>query len=269
LTLYRHEPISATHFVQIREAGFDAIAVTANYRDHMRGTRAEVDLIKTAVADNGLRVDSVHVGEDALTGDHQHEVDTLVHRDLALTAELGAKILVVHVGIFAAPERMIVKDGKFYPSFTVGRDLEQWPPMMDRIHSRLDKLTDMARQTGVALALETEYDNSHRLIDMVAPFDARHCGICFDTGHAHMDSGTVRLAELLGPRVIATHLHDNDGQDDQHLPPFHGSIDWRRLIAALKASGYDGYWTFELADARDLADLVTARARIVDMWSNV
>lgn len=260
------EPISPRHFAEVREAGFDAVEVAANYREHMRGTPAEVELIKSSARDNGLSVASVHLGFDALTGDRQKEVDDLIRRDLELTADLGAKTLIVHLAIFADPDRLICRDGKLFPGFTVDRDLDEWPPMVERIHEKLDAYVQAGKQVGVAVALETDWQGSHRLIEFVEPFDEECCGICFDTGHAELDSGAVKLAELLGPRVICTHLHDNDGKEDQHLPPFDGVIDWPKLIAALRAAGYSGLWTFETLRGT-LDDIKAARNRIAELWS--
>jgi len=52
-------------------------------------------------------------------------------------------------------------------------------------------------------------------------------------------------ADLLGryaKRLIATHLHDNDGSQDQHrLPmPGEGKADWPRIVGVLKESSYGG-----------------------------
>jgi sugar phosphate isomerase/epimerase len=57
-----------------------------------------------------------------------------------------------------------------------------------------------------------------------------------------------RLARQMGARLALTHLHDNDGSEDQHRPagrhgpnggePGGGVIDWPALIAALRDVGY-------------------------------
>ena len=42
-----------------------------------------------------------------------------------------------------------------------------------------------------------------------------------------------RALELL-PYIVTCHLHDNNGLEDQHLPPGQGTIDWAELASALK-----------------------------------
>jgi sugar phosphate isomerase/epimerase len=51
-------------------------------------------------------------------------------------------------------------------------------------------------------------------------------GATFDIGHAHhSDIPPVRFTELLGNRINAVHLHDNNGAFDEHLALGKGSLD--------------------------------------------
>ena len=52
---------------------------------------------------------------------------------------------------------------------------------------------------------------------------------------------------------MGTHVHNNDGIEDNHFPPFlpppnyyvAHTVDWKKVLTALKATGYDGYLTLE------------------------
>ena len=44
--------------------------------------------------------------------------------------------------------------------------------------------------------------------------------------------------------LIGTHIADNNGREDQHLLPGFGTIEWERVIPALKAN-YSGFLNFE------------------------
>jgi len=94
------------------------------------------------------------------------------------------------------------------------------------------------------------------LIELVDSFDDDSVGICWDTGHAHiqrLDQG--RAIRAMGRRLRATHIQDNDGRSDQHLLPFYGNIDWPAIINALKAIRYEGDLTFEIHNSvRPLPD---------------
>lgn len=84
------------------------------------------------------------------------------------------------------------------------------------------------------------------LIDLVDSFDSPHVGICWDTGHAHLE-GVDQYANLLriGSRLKSLHIQDNNGIADQHLPPFYGTIRWTKILEALKDISYEGPFTFE------------------------
>jgi len=72
-------------------------------------------------------------------------------------------------------------------------------------------------------------------------------GFNFDTGHAWACKENLYLIPAkLGPRILGTHLCDNFGNENLSLRPGAGSIDWSRLIAALKACGYKGPWDIEI-----------------------
>ena len=69
---------------------------------------------------------------------------------------------------------------------------------------------------------------------------------CLDTGHALISgSGPAHMQTELGSRTRILHVQDNDGLYDMHQAPGRGKTDWRKLIAALRATNYDGTFNFE------------------------
>ena len=48
-------------------------------------------------------------------------------------------------------------------------------------------------------------------------------------------------------RLMALHLHDNDGRGDLHQPPFMGTVDWPRLAEILRQSSYPREISFEIS----------------------
>jgi sugar phosphate isomerase/epimerase len=72
-------------------------------------------------------------------------------------------------------------------------------------------------------------------------------GLNFDTGHAWACKENLYLIPAkVGSRILGTHLCDNFGNENLSLRPGAGSIDWPRLVAALKACGYNGPWDIEI-----------------------
>lgn len=69
---------------------------------------------------------------------------------------------------------------------------------------------------------------------------------CLDTGHLQLLNKNLRtFIPILGKRIKALHLHDNDGRDDQHRLPLTGTINWQALCSSLRDVGYDGDLSFE------------------------
>ena len=70
--------------------------------------------------------------------------------------------------------------------------------------------------------------------------------LVLDTGHLsllHIDF--TYYISVLGHRIKALHIHDNDTINDCHLAPYTGNIPWATVLSALKAAGYQGNLNFE------------------------
>lgn len=71
-------------------------------------------------------------------------------------------------------------------------------------------------------------------------------GLCFDVGHLNLVRSAIpEYVRILGQRIKALHLHDNDGDRDLHLAPFTGTVRWNDLCSSLKEIGYRGDLNFE------------------------
>jgi len=79
-----------------------------------------------------------------------------------------------------------------------------------------------------------------------------------DIGHAFVENGMEGIKSYLATfkdRIVHMHLHDNTGEDDQHLPLGKGKINIAQVAKWLKQINYDKTITFEVftskEDARD------------------
>ncbi|MHB9024488.1 MAG: hypothetical protein ACYC7E_09970 [Armatimonadota bacterium] len=59
----------------------------------------------------------------------------------------------------------------------------------------------------------------------------------------------MTLLEECKDRLIAVHLHDNDGKSDLHALPFTGTVGWPRLLNLLRLTSYTGSLTLEVSAA--------------------
>ena len=73
-------------------------------------------------------------------------------------------------------------------------------------------------------------------------------GFCLDIGHLILlGLDPCYAMEALGDRLVALHVHDNDGVHDSHTSPYVGLCNWNRFIKGLREIGYKGTLNFETA----------------------
>lgn len=110
-------------------------------------------------------------------------------------------------------------------------------------------LVEVAEKFKVGIALENlsrRLSTAEHLNTMVDALDSPYVGICWDTGHAHIaGQPQAESIRLMGKRLHALHIQDNDGITDQHMPPHFGTIEWAPLMDALREINYPGDFTFE------------------------
>lgn len=124
-----------------------------------------------------------------------------------------------------------------------------------------ENLLPTMEQTGVGIALENLFNPGERtqsekpriygtvpeeLVELIDSFNHPLFGACWDTGHAHMQGlSQGESIRLVGSRLKALHIQDNNALTDQHLLPFHGNISWEDVMGALNAVHYQGDFTYE------------------------
>lgn len=105
-----------------------------------------------------------------------------------------------------------------------------------------------ARQLGTILAVENIFEKEpstiKALLDAIDDPCFRHC---FDVGHWNMFT-TVTMEEWfheLGSYIAESHIHDNNGKSDEHLPVGEGKIDFARFFPLLTRYAPEAVWTIE------------------------
>ena len=108
---------------------------------------------------------------------------------------------------------------------------------IDSAFSSLDEIRVFAGQRGVEVLLENipnGMSSAEKLNDFLATTHL-NLNYCFDIGHAHLTNGVAAEFELMKDRIRSTNIHDNDGQNDLHLFPGQGSIDWKHAMGLLRS----------------------------------
>ncbi|MDR0777896.1 MAG: sugar phosphate isomerase/epimerase [Methanomassiliicoccaceae archaeon] len=95
------------------------------------------------------------------------------------------------------------------------------------------------------------------MFDLVDGTDMK---ICFDIGHANTTSQIDEMIDLLGDRIRNIHIHDNNGDNDDHMTIGDGNINFPPALK--KLSNYKGNYIIE---SRSLGSAVTSRDRLRTM----
>jgi sugar phosphate isomerase/epimerase len=103
----------------------------------------------------------------------------------------------------------------------------------------LEELMVFAGQRGVEILLENTPNELATAEGLQLFNSTTHLKLnyVFDTGHAHIGAGIEHEFEIMKPRIRSLHVHDNDGQEDQHLFPLSegGAIDWAATMELLRS----------------------------------
>ncbi len=229
----------------IAKAGFDAwdFSISSLYRynhtdkcfvasdnyptDHIKLAKE----LKKIGLDNGIYCNQTHTPDPTVIP----YCEDVFKRSIELTAEVGAKITVVHPKCRVSVEENI----EFF-----------------------SRIMPFAREYGVKLALENmwDWDNTKGrafptnctmpvdFLEHINRVNDDYLVACVDIGHAEMMGEYTNCVELiyaLGNKIKALHIHDNDKRLDSHECPLTMDIDFLPIIKALKEVGYDGDFTLE------------------------
>lgn len=210
----------------IKDAGFDSV-FSNKYE------MGEVTAIKEKAAKLGLDVEFLHapfrgINDFWCAGLKYLPLKKTVIASIDSAAANGIPVVVMHV------------DSGWNP-----------PDICDIGLNRFDGIVEYADKKGVKIAFEN-IRNFGTLAAMMQRYrSVWNVGYCYDCGHEHCYTETVRFTDLFGSRILCTHIHDNVGRDgrddpDDHLMMFDGNIDYADMMARLRTAGFDGTLTVEL-----------------------
>ncbi|WP_303860729.1 sugar phosphate isomerase/epimerase [Alkalibaculum bacchi] len=174
-----------------------------------------------------------------------------IHVDtIQFAAQIKASHVVVHPGFLGSP--------------CFSKETAQ-----KRAYDAVCSLAEFAKEHKVKLAFEnvgyhgqslyTQEEFTHAL-DEVDPV----VSYLIDLGHAHINKWDLKsVIEKVAPRLCGLHIHDNNGQIDQHLPIGTGNIAWDEVFEAMKKLHKDECdFILEYAPGTDLKYLEEGKNRL-------
>ena len=201
---------------RIVDIGFSHVHWCHHWNTYFLYSKREIEEIQKWLTNCGLQLLNLHgsIGPEKNWAS-QHEYERLagvelVRNRIEMTAQLGGKAIVMHVP----------NESKNLP-----------------LRKSLEQLEPFVRARGVRIAIENT-NNFDAITQLLSEYDNNYLGLCYDSGHGNTSRTGLERLETLKDRLIFVHLHDNDGSSDQHMLPFSGSIDWRRLARIIAESAY-------------------------------
>lgn len=269
--LYHDQRLNRAHLEEVRSHGFEAVEVFA--------TRTHVDYHDARALDEfagwlgalGLRLHGIHapIADSLGKGDRWGRAFSIAASDQArrqeavreavaaldLARRTPVEVLVVHLGIPDAQQPSPADNNR------------------DAAMRSIEEIHGVAAPLGVRLALEvipntlSTPESLVRMLEEDLPLS--DAGVCVDFGHANILGDVVDAIEHVSGHVITTHVHDNDGRTDAHLPPFEGRIDWAAALMAAQKIGYEGTLLFEVANTSTPHEVLAKTARAIQRFNGM
>jgi sugar phosphate isomerase/epimerase len=229
----------------LAEAGAQAVEIFASVPHFDYNSRPVVREIAQYFAGSPLTLHSLHAPmyrEES----GERELNNVVHRErserIAAMDEIKRAIEVAE----QIPFRFLVLH-------LDERELPWSDAILDHAITAVEHLQAFARPLGINIALENLWNDVTQpqyLLHILNTGHFEDVGICFDSGHAHIVAAArarerssdhaadgsvsvtreavvsefLAMLESLAPRIITTHLHDNDSTRDAHLWPADESL---------------------------------------------
>lgn len=240
-------------------AGFDAVDLSLYHsmKDEECGFYKEnylkyAEQFKSYVEECGMAVNQAHAyfptsfNEPEMT---QSAFERVV-RGMEIAAYCGAKNIIVHPNqhlkyvTYGNPEKLMEINREFYgklipfaEKFGINIAVENMFQWKEAARTALGHCID---STCSSVKEFKEYVDMMHSERVVACVDVGHCGL--------VGRDPAEMIRVLGSRVKALHIHDNDSRLDNHTVPFApgiGTVKWDEVCKALAEIGYDGDFTFE------------------------
>ena len=200
----------------IKDAGFDCILTSADrsFKQNNGSIKSQIHYMKKyklAPSSLHMRYKSSELPNFWLDNEIGTKLEKALIKDLKIAKKYGFSCVVVHlVGEYSQ----------------VGED-------------RLKRVLGYSRKLNVPLAIENINQQKIFLETMEHFKDEEYMKMCYDSGHNHTFDPDYDFFEKFSDKIIALHLHDNDGTADQHTLNKFGTTDWKWLAKKLAHTGIE------------------------------
>lgn len=235
--LFVNHRLNTVWLDKVRQAGVPAVEIFCarqhlDYRD-----RAQINELGHWFGDSELKLHSLHAPmySDDVWGrsgpnSHINITEPVKSKRLLMIDEIKRALDIADV----IPFRYLIQH--------LGVSEEEYDEhKIDAAFTSLEEINLFAHERGVEVLLENipnQLSSAERLVNFLNLTHLK-MGFCLDVGHANMNEGIATAFSILKNRIRSTHLHDNNGKEDNHLFPFFsegGTIDWKKTMELLRSA---------------------------------
>ena len=251
--IFRGQPVTVDLLETIRKAGFRQIELFANRPHFDFHNRSLLRSIGRWFMENELPPPSLHLPFIENVGPLEKVWISVVeperrYREAAIDQMKRALELVDQVPLA-------------YTVLHLGNPKQEFTPVaFDYAYAAIAQIRAFAGVDVVVENIPNELSTIERIREFKKVAGLEDIGICYDTGHGHLQKLTEGFEE-----ARTTHVHDNNGEKDEHLWPFEGTLDWPRLIEKLVLAKYEGPFIFECR-GEELNKGSEAKDRLEELW---
>jgi len=269
-----------------KECGVTHVHWVYDWEDEYMYSKHEMEYIKVLLDKYALKAKSLHATEGGVRGtfvngkkffDNRNRlkrirkdytskneymrkagVELVVNR-LELAKLIGAEDIVLHMQYpyELLEDNKLEKDAYWEQVFKSFDELEKWC---------ISNGMKIAVENMICTPKEYQFEQFDKLF---ARYSFDFLGFTFDSGHgALMCEDTIEFAKRYQDRLIAVHLHDNQGPDlsksddpdtailasDSHAIPFTGVMDWEGLTEVIAKSPYELPLNLELVMSGEVTE---------------
>jgi len=221
-----------------KDAGLDGVEI-GQYE-----TQAETEAVAQAAADAGVAIASV------MAGTHWHLPLSSTDEEVREKGVEGVK-QALRVAKWSGTDTVLVVPG------VVSEDVS-YAAAYELSKKSLYELLPTAEQLGVTMALENVWNkfllSPLEFRDFIDSFDHELVQAYFDVGNILAYGYPHQWIDILGERIVRVHIKDFDVGSHSFVSLLTGSVDYPRVINALKGVGYDGYLTGEVGPYRQFLE---------------
>jgi sugar phosphate isomerase/epimerase len=215
------------------EFGFKYIHWCDDWDSEALYTKENIELYRRLIESCGLKCLDVHGAETGaihIAAEEEDLLEEYIHlleNRIEFCSAIGGDAVVVH------------------PPTDEGGSLAL-SRKLDRSLHIFESVRPLCEDLGIVLAVENCYPFDEKILgSCFERYPPEFVGFCFDSGHAHLNKNFPELLKFSN-RLKALHLHDNRGTEDEHQPPFWGTIGWERVMQLIERSGYRKPINFEV-----------------------